>query len=371
MKLTPLCCLGVALCCAAARAQTPMPADERAVWDMEFAWNKAYVDGDAAKIADLEDKNYVFSESNGHLSTRADEVAEVQGGVRFHEMSLHEGTVRFTGDTAIVTGRLVMSGGKRDQIHEIDATIDTLVRENGAWKAVATSIFKVASTAQSAIAPLWRDGGNWLTRHYAFVADAKKGGVDLLFVGDSITDLWRTPGRGKEIWDQYFGADHSGNIGISGDRTQHVLWRLDHGEVDGLHPKAIVLMIGTNNTGFERDGITPRNTPAQTAEGVKAVVNDLRQKLPDAKILLLAVFPRAHAADDPARLQIAEINRLIAGLDDGVHVHYLDIGAKFLSADGTLEADIMPDFLHPSPKGYAIWAQAIQAPVAQLLGSGT
>jgi lysophospholipase L1-like esterase len=364
MKLTPLFCLSLVVCCA--RAQAPkMPPDERAVWDMEAAWNKAYVDSDAAKLAELESRNYVFTESDGTVHTRADELADA-ANMHFTEMSLHEATVKITGDTAIVTGRLVVAGGGKEPFGEINESTDTLVRENGAWHALASSEVHLASTAQSAVFPLWRDGGGWLKRHDGFVADAKKGQVDLLFVGDSITDFWRN--RGKAVWEKYYGGLHAANIGISADRTQHVLWRLDHGEVDGLKPKAVVLMIGTNNTGFERDGLTPRNTPAEAAEGVKAVVKDLREKLPDAKILLLAVFPRSHSPHDPARLQVAEINRAIASLDDGDHVHYLDIGAKFLTADGVLEPDIMADFLHPTPKGYEIWAQAIQGPLAQLLG---
>jgi beta-glucosidase len=149
-----------------------------------------------------------------------------------------------------------------------------------------------------------------------------------------------------------------------------VLWRLDHGEVDGLHPKVVVLMIGTNNTGFERDGFTRRNSPAEAAEGVKAIVDDLRRKLPEARILLLAVFPRSHLPTDPARREVAAINQRIAGLDDGRHVRYLDIGSRFLTADGTLEPEIMPDYLHPSPHGYEIWAQAMQPTLDDLLAAG-
>jgi beta-glucosidase len=345
-----------------------MPADERAVWDTEFAWNQAYVDNNAAKLAEVEDDHYVFTESDGTVHTKADEIAEAKStGMHFTEMSLHEGVVRITGDTAVVTGRLVESGGVQEKFGDMVACTDVLVKENGAWKAVSSSEAPLASTAQSSTFPIWRDGANWMKRHEEFVAEAKQGGVDLLFVGDSITDFWRN--RGKAVWDQHYGSLHAANIGIAADRTQHVLWRLDHGEIDGLKPKAVVLMIGTNNTGFERDGLTPRNTPAQAAEGVKAVVNDLRQRLPGAQILLLAVFPRAHLPNDPARLQVAAINQVIASLDDGRHVHYLDIGARFLTPDGTLEKEIMPDFLHPSAKGYEIWAQAIQPELTQLLGA--
>jgi len=221
----------------------------------------------------------------------------------------------------------------------------------------------------SAINPAPRDA-NWVKRHEGFVDIAKKGGINVLFVGDSITDAWRQPDPakgGKAVWDREFAPLGAANFGISGDRTQHVLWRLQNGELEGIQPKAVVLMIGTNNTGFERDGTTPRNTPAQTIEGVKAIVSHLRTKQPQAKILLLAIFPRGEKPDHPQRAQIHEINAAIAKLHDGRHVHFLDIGQKFLARDGTLPKDIMPDFLHPNKKGYEIWAAAIKEPLAALL----
>ena len=206
---------------------------------------------------------------------------------------------------------------------------------------------------------------NWVKRHEGFVALAKQGGIDVLFLGDSITDFWRN--RGQAVWEKNFGALHAANFGISADRTQHVLWRMANGELDGLAPKVVVLMIGTNNTGFERDNVTPRNSAPQAAEGVKAIVRGLRAKLPATKILLLAIFPRGEKPTDPQRLQGGEINQSLARLDDGEFVRYLDINAKFLAADGTLSKDIMPDLLHPNLRGYEIWADAIRAPLAELL----
>jgi lysophospholipase L1-like esterase len=225
----------------------------------------------------------------------------------------------------------------------------------------------VAVYGNTAIVPVPRDAG-WVKRHEGFVEIARQGGVDVLFLGDSITDAWRreAPG-GKRIWDAEFAPLRAANFGISGDRTQHVLWRLQNGELDGITPKAVVLMIGTNNTGFERDNTTPRNTPAETASGVAAIVNLLRTKLPQTKILLLAVFPRGEKPDHPQRRQIADINAAIAKLADGKNVRFLDIGNKFLAADGTLPKAIMPDFLHPAEKGYEIWAAAIKEPLAALL----
>ena len=155
-----------------------------------------------------------------------------------------------------------------------------------------------ASAAQNtAIESAPQRGQAWLTRHEGFLAEAKRGGIDVLFLGDSITDFWRDPNRGLAVWQRNYAPLHAANFGISADRTQHLLWRLEHGEVDGLSPKVVVLLIGTNNTGWESDLKTPRNTTAETIEGVTLVVKTLRAKLPQAKLLLLAVFPqigRAH-----------------------------------------------------------------------------
>lgn len=222
----------------------------------------------------------------------------------------------------------------------------------------------VATTlANTAIEPAPRDP-KWVARHEGFVNEAKKGGVDVLFLGDSITDGWR--GKGKAVWNKHFAPLKAANFGISGDRTQHVLWRLRNGEAEGYRPKAVVLMIGTNNSGKEKDTGKDRNTTPEIIDGVTAVVQELRAKFPDAKILLLAIFPRGEKDSEP-RLQLAEVNQAIAKLHDGKHIHYLDIGTKFLTHDGTLPKDIMPDLLHPNEKGYEIWAEAIAQPLKKLL----
>jgi lysophospholipase L1-like esterase len=230
-----------------------------------------------------------------------------------------------------------------------------------------TLLLAAPAYANTATEPAPRDP-RWVQRHEAFVAEVKQGGIQVLFLGDSITDFWRdtNPQRGgKAVWDREYAPLHAANFGISGDRTQHVLWRLAHGEAEGYQPKVVVLMIGTNNTGLERDG-TPRNTPAETVEGVTAVVRELRARFPDAKILFLAIFPRGEK-DSPQRTQVAEVNRELAKLNDGQHVFFLDIGGRFLDATGNLPRDLMPDLLHPSLKGYEIWADAIRAPLQQLL----
>jgi lysophospholipase L1-like esterase len=200
----------------------------------------------------------------------------------------------------------------------------------------------------------------FLKRHEGFLKDleATQGKVGVLFVGDSITDGWRN--KGKQTFDQTYGTLNPLNIGIGGDRTQHVLWRLEHGEVEGIHPKVAVLMIGTNNLGSDSN--------EEIVAGVTKIVHTLREKLPSTKVLLLAIFPRAAKANDPNRARIKAINQQLEKLDDGGKtVKYLDIGPKFLADDGTLPKDIMPDALHPNEKGYQIWADAMAPTLAQMM----
>lgn len=216
-----------------------------------------------------------------------------------------------------------------------------------------------AVVQNSATNPVPRDS-RWVARHEGFVKQAQQGGIDILFMGDSITDFWRN--RGLNVWNKYYAPQHAANFGIGGDRTENVLWRMDNGELDGIKPKVVVLMIGTNNTGTRKGA----NSVPQVIEGVTAVVNDIRAKLPDSKILLLGIFPRG-ALDDPQRAQVALINTVIAKLDDGGMVKFLDIGSKFLEADGTLPRSIMPDLLHPNERGYQIWADAMNPTLDEMM----
>ena len=196
-------------------------------------------------------------------------------------------------------------------------------------------------------------------RHEGFVEIAKKGDIDLLLHGDSITDWWVQGDANKQVFEKYFGGIKTANFAISGDTTQGLLWGLKNGEGQGFQPKAVMLMIGTNNSGA--------NTAPEIAEGIGAVVLEMRHDFPNAKILLLAIFPRS-LPGDPVRDKIAEVNRTIAKLDDQQHVFYLDIGAKFLDEKGVfLPEAFRPDNLHPLAKGYEIWGDAVQAKLAALV----
>ncbi|RMF93565.1 MAG: hypothetical protein D6741_13560, partial [Planctomycetota bacterium] len=212
--------------------------------------------------------------------------------------------------------------------------------------------------ANDAVVPVPRPQEWWMARHNSMNERVKQGNVDLIFIGDSITHGWE--GKGKAVWDIYYGNRNAVNLGIGGDRTQHVLWRLENGNIDGISPKLAVVMIGTNNS---RD-----NTPEEIAEGVEAIVKKLRTALPETKILLLAIFPRGENDDDPLRQTNMKANKLIAKLDDGKMVQFVDINAKFLTKDRVLTRAIMPDLLHPNEKGYIIWANAIEPYVAKIFG---
>jgi lysophospholipase L1-like esterase len=191
-------------------------------------------------------------------------------------------------------------------------------------------------------------------RHADFLARDKQGNIDLVFLGDSITEGWFW-GNNSDIWNAHFGKFNPVDFGIGGDKTQHVLWRIDNGELDGISPKVLVLLIGTNNIGYPAEDIL---------RGDERIVAEIHQKLPQTKLLILAIFPRGADPNDPhvadMRQKIKTVNAGLAQLDDGDKTRYLDIGDKFLAADGSIPKDIMPDALHPNHAGFEIWANAMQ-----------
>ncbi len=232
-----------------------------------------------------------------------------------------------------------------------------LISGLGLWYVLATGPAARAQ-APDTVTPAPRDGW-WVKMHEQFLDQAKKvqakqGHIDLLFLGDSITQGW-----GKnDVWKRFYGPRHAANFGIGGDRTQHVLWRIEHGEIDGIHPRVAILMIGTNNVGS--------NSVDEIAAGVTAIVHELRKRLPETKVLLLGVFPRGERPD-ATRKKLEEVNKQICRLDDGTNVSYLDIGKAFLNQDGTISRAIMPDFLHLTGKGYRLWADAMEPTLWRLL----
>jgi lysophospholipase L1-like esterase len=208
------------------------------------------------------------------------------------------------------------------------------------------------------VTPVPQDADWWRQRHEQKMEVTRKGGYDVAFLGDSITQGWE--GGGKATWDEFFAPMKSANFGYSGDRTEHVLWRLQKGEMLPAKPKVVVVMIGTNNVGHGS------SNPAQTVEGIRAILAAIRKGSPKTQVLLLAVFPRGATADDRLRVQVGEIN---AGLRRISYpgVRFLDIGHHFVRSDGTLKDSLMPDLLHLNADGYGIWARAIASEVRGML----
>ena len=201
----------------------------------------------------------------------------------------------------------------------------------------------------------WMPIAEWLDRHHQQLEDPARDGAQLVFLGDSISQDFD-----PELWQTY--ATHKPlNLGIGGDETQHVLWRIEQGTLDGLAPRVLVLLIGTNNFGnntHEPDGV---------ARGIRAIVDQVTERLPTTKVLLMGIFPRDPRADSPLRTQINQTNALIARFADSQRVHYLNIGDHFLDEHGNLPESLMPDNLHPNQAGYQVWIDGMRPLLNSLL----
>lgn len=203
----------------------------------------------------------------------------------------------------------------------------------------------------------WMSVDTWDKMYSEDIAVAEKGGVDLLFVGDSITAGWNW-----DIWQKNFAQYNPANFGIGGDHTGNLLWRLKYGHAEKLKPKAVVMLIGVNNFGHLHEA------PKQVADGIIANIKLLRKIYPDAKILVNAIFPFEEQATSPNRANVKEANALVAKLNDNQHVFVKDYGAIFLQADGSISKEVMGDFLHPTAKGYQLWVDAMLPDIKKLMG---
>jgi lysophospholipase L1-like esterase len=205
----------------------------------------------------------------------------------------------------------------------------------------------------------WMSRMEWCERFHNNLQDPARQGTRLVFMGDSITQGWTD--LAFDTWSQAFGHLQPLRLGIGGDRTQNLLWRIDQGELKDLNPRVLVLLIGINN-------LNAGDPPAATAQGVETLVEYMQSHLPNTDLLLLGLLPSGAKADDPLRVRIHETNQKLALLS-AEKVHYADIGAVFLQGDGSIDPRLMPDFLHPSPQGYQVFAKALAPHLAQLFGT--
>lgn len=227
--------------------------------------------------------------------------------------------------------------------------------------------------SQAAVTPVPRADAWWMQRHQAIVDRVKQGNVDLIMIGDSITHYWEN--SGKQVWDKYYAGRNAVNMGFGSDKTQHVLWRLQNCEIDDIKPKLSVIMIGTNNSG------DPTASAEQIADGIKAIVCQLRTKLPEAKVLILAIFPcgsdeqmkasKSDAVFNPQWAKNNKISKFASKIADNKMIFYLNINKEFLNKKGVLTREVMPDLLHPNEKGYQIWAEAMEPMIVKLMGENT
>jgi lysophospholipase L1-like esterase len=200
----------------------------------------------------------------------------------------------------------------------------------------------------------------FLARHARLVEIAAlRKNVRVVFLGDSIIARW---GQNKALFDAEFLQYRALNFGIPGDRTQHVMWRIQDGLFDVVRPRVVVLMIGTNNA-TSRGTLMPLNAPEEVAAGIRFIIDEIHLRSPETKILLHGILPRGAKA---AARRNTQVNALISQFHDGERIHFLDFGDQFLLPDGRVSPELMPDLLHLSESGYRIWADAIREKLAEL-----
>ncbi len=219
----------------------------------------------------------------------------------------------------------------------------------GAGPATKPGPVSPAATLPYQAMPAERTDPGAVKMHQAFLARGKAGPIGVLFIGDSITAGWQGPGN--PVWKKNFEPLNAADFGISSDGTSHVLWRITAGgELDGIDPKVVVLLIGTNNIGSEPKAVTV---------AITKIVETIRQKLPKSEVLLLAIFPRGKPDDLPKMMEhVKAVNAELAKLDDGKNVRFLDLGEK-LAPEGKVTKEVFADGVHLTPKGFEIWAQGM------------
>ncbi|WP_309380785.1 GDSL-type esterase/lipase family protein [Cerasicoccus frondis] len=226
--------------------------------------------------------------------------------------------------------------------------------------ALALSVSAIAyadATANPAANPEMRN--TWLDQHNSIEKRLKQSGSEIVFIGDSITYNWASGSRGKSVWDKHYAKMGVFNMGISGDKTENILWRLQNGSLAEVNPKVAVVLAGINNI--------HRDSAEQIAEGVEAIVNEVLSECPSCQVVLMGLFPRGYKPDAPERAKILKVNQIIAKMAENPRVEYLDIGDQLLDENGYYTKEMSPDALHPLAPGYEIWANAMNPIIFEML----
>jgi lysophospholipase L1-like esterase len=227
----------------------------------------------------------------------------------------------------------------------------------GGEREASRSATGAGDSVNSAVQPKPRRDLEFVNRQAQIEALTDRASIELVFLGDSITQRWQSDGR--YTWDNHYAPLHAVNLGINGDRTEHLLWRIEDGNLEGMRPRVVVLLIGTNNTYMNGD--------EQIVEGVMAIVSQVEGRLPDTQLLLLGILPKSPRNDDGIRARITHINELLAEGAASHGVRFLDVGDELTGPDGEISRQIMPDGLHLSPKGYSFFAKAMAPTLDEML----
>lgn len=235
---------------------------------------------------------------------------------------------------------------------------------------VSPDTSRSVNTAIIPVPKLENDSYNWWDRHAEVLRIKDSINPEIVLIGNSITHFWGglpvskdkngvdIKPRGPNAWAGLFGPYRVLNLGFGWDRTQNVLWRLDHGEIDGLHPRIVIIEIGTNNTSQTANARI--NTAPEIVVGIAAICKRLKSKVPHAKIILMALLPRGKTPDDPHRAIINETNKILAAFAKKQRITFVNVGHSFLAPDGTFLPGTTIDYVHPTDAGYQIWADGIR-----------
>ena len=265
--------------------------------------------------------------------------------------------------SAICAGAMFLSASALAQIVQTVGITTAQLSTGSAQGRNAEPITPVGPADQPAAR---NDDATWVSKHTELVEKAKRDNIDLYFEGDSITRRWEATHNAN--WDQNFGGWRAADFGAGGDRTQNVLYRIEHGELDGVNPKVIVLLIGTNNVGFVPVKGSDEALVEDITKGIKACLDVFQQKAPKAKILLMGITPRNTNGSTALMPTINKINQRIAKFANNKRIKYLNINDTLADNDGKLYEGMTDDGLHLTDKGYQIWADAMKPLLIKWLG---